>query len=307
MRVILVLFVLFQLVMCQNRRPVIGILTQPTSAIPAFVSLGSTFVPSSYVKWLESAGAMVIPVPSDSDEPTLTSVFGTINGLLLTGSDADLANSSYMSSTLTLYKLALKANDAGDVFPIWSTGQGFKELLNITSGGSVLETFQIGDLSVPLQFQTTPKNSQLFSALEFTSDMYFTLTRKSVCQFLHNTSLSPDSFAKDPLLSKFYTVITVNTDRSNKTFISTIEAQKYPIFGTFWHPERNQFEWDGQEQILSDMDTLRCMQYVANVFVDKARASNHVYKMVYYDLIESSPVTYTLDHYHYYVSTYFFE
>lgn len=42
-------------------RPVIGILTLP-SDLKDFSSASYSYIPTSYVKWIEAAGAMVIPI-----------------------------------------------------------------------------------------------------------------------------------------------------------------------------------------------------------------------------------------------------
>jgi gamma-glutamyl hydrolase len=70
-----------------NDRPIVGILTQDTRSTgnPKFQQLGRTYIPASYVKWIESAGARVVPIPYDADKKTLKHLFESINGLLLPG------------------------------------------------------------------------------------------------------------------------------------------------------------------------------------------------------------------------------
>lgn len=47
-----------------NERPIIGLLTQPGEPAP----VGQSYVAASYVKWLESAGARVVPILYDMTE-----------------------------------------------------------------------------------------------------------------------------------------------------------------------------------------------------------------------------------------------
>lgn len=70
-----------------NDRPIIGILTQDTRSTGnlKFQKLGRTYIPASYVKWIESAGGRVVPIPYDADKSTLKHLFQSINGLLLPG------------------------------------------------------------------------------------------------------------------------------------------------------------------------------------------------------------------------------
>jgi gamma-glutamyl hydrolase len=112
-----------------NNNPVIGILTQPwgSDPLPAYIA-------ASYVKYLESAGAQVIPLFYDAPLEETTTLFGQINGLqvfllsrdlmcsgvLFTGGGTDISlNSTFMITAQHIYNLALEANNKGDYFPLW--------------------------------------------------------------------------------------------------------------------------------------------------------------------------------------------
>ena len=43
-----------------NMRPIIGILTQPSPS--ELMQFGNSYIPASYVKYVESGGARVVPV-----------------------------------------------------------------------------------------------------------------------------------------------------------------------------------------------------------------------------------------------------
>jgi hypothetical protein len=47
-----------------NDRPIIGILSQPGEPAPD----GSSYIAASYIKWVESAGARVVPIMYDLTE-----------------------------------------------------------------------------------------------------------------------------------------------------------------------------------------------------------------------------------------------
>ncbi|KAK9501320.1 hypothetical protein O3M35_012056 [Rhynocoris fuscipes] len=51
-------------------------------------------------------------------------------------------------------------------------------------------------------------------------------------------------------LDKFWQVLTVNYDRTNKEFISSMEAYKYPFVGVQFHPEKVAYEWSMKLNIL---------------------------------------------------------
>eukprot|EP01125_Pyxidicula_operculata_P003455 TRINITY_DN1432_c0_g1_i3.p1 TRINITY_DN1432_c0_g1~~TRINITY_DN1432_c0_g1_i3.p1 ORF type:complete len:316 (-),score=58.72 TRINITY_DN1432_c0_g1_i3:68-1015(-) len=288
----------------ENERPVVGILTQPTSStgLPKFEEMGYYYIPSSYVKWIESAGGRVVPIPYDADQETLKKIFNSINGLLYPGGDVDLPGSVYLENSIFLYKLALEANDKGDYFPIWGTCQGFEELLIMTSGNtSVLERFDAEDYGLPLQFTPHAANSKLFRYIS--PELFHHFEVAPLTENLHEQGITPEGFNANGL-SNFYTILSTNLDRNGKEFISTMEAQRYPIYSTQWHPERNQFEWDSKEPIDHSLPSLQCVQYLANFFVQETKKNNHQFTPVYYDLIDKYCATYTMDVYRYYVTCY---
>ena len=94
----------------------------------------------------------------------LCQIFNGINGLLLPGGSAPLTGSGgYAAVGQLLYSWARKANDRGDLFPIWGTCNGF-ELLTVLSSGdqSRLTNCDSQDEAVPLIFYDGGEDSNLF-------------------------------------------------------------------------------------------------------------------------------------------------
>lgn len=52
-----------------------------------------------------------------------------------------------------------------------------------------------------------------------------------------------NDFDKNAFLSGNFTILSTNTDRRGKAFVSTMEHNLFPVFGTQWHPEKNAFEF----------------------------------------------------------------
>lgn len=69
-----------------DKGPVIGVLTMPCPVVDHIP--GTAVIPASYVKWLESAGAVVVPVPFHVSKAKLEVFFNNINGLVITGGRA---------------------------------------------------------------------------------------------------------------------------------------------------------------------------------------------------------------------------
>ena len=70
--------------------------------------VGQTYIAASYVKYLEMAGARVVPIHYKSSSDQLAALFKKINGILFPGGGMDLRDfeSQYMQTVLTLWKLA---------------------------------------------------------------------------------------------------------------------------------------------------------------------------------------------------------
>ncbi|TTM20204.1 Gamma-glutamyl hydrolase [Bagarius yarrelli] len=103
-----------------NERPLIGILTQEVND-PNLRAYGRTYIPTSYVKYIESGGARVIPI-----------------SLLFIGGAVDLETSDFGRTAGVYFRLALTANDKGDYFPIWGTCLGFQLLTVQVAGKNLL-------------------------------------------------------------------------------------------------------------------------------------------------------------------------
>ena len=76
-----------------NNRPIIGILAQ--ECLPYFPAeiCNTSYIAASYVKYVESAGARVVPVLINQPEDYYRTIFTSTNGLLLPGGDVSLTDS----------------------------------------------------------------------------------------------------------------------------------------------------------------------------------------------------------------------
>lgn len=77
-------------------------------------------------------------------------------------------------------------------------------------------------------------------------------------------------------LTSFFNVLSVNKDRAGKEFISTIEAKRYPIFASQWHPEKVSFEWL-PKNINHSADSVRANNQMSIIFVNEARQNNNAF------------------------------
>ncbi|XP_075272191.1 gamma-glutamyl hydrolase isoform X2 [Opisthocomus hoazin] len=237
-----------------NERPIVGVLSQECH-FKKFHKFGRSYIAASYVKFLESAGARVVPIR-----------------VLFPGGGVDLTTSEYSRVAKIFYHKALEANDKGDYFPVWGTCLGHEELTYLTSGEVLLVNTKTDGFALPLNFTSAAKNSRLFK--NFPDDLLHAFATEPLTSNFHMWSLSMENFTKNEKLRNFYNVLTTNTD-DQVEFISTMEAYKYPIYGVQWHPEKNPFEWKNSPGIPHSPSAVRAAYYIADFFINEARKSLH--------------------------------
>lgn len=74
-------------------------------------------------------------------------------------------------------------------------------------------------------------------------------------------------------LDTFWNPITLNEDNNNLTFISTIEAKKYPFVGLQFHPEKNAYEWKKNDPHTSS--AIYSARYFYDWFINECRRNYH--------------------------------
>ncbi|XP_053915844.1 gamma-glutamyl hydrolase isoform X3 [Cuculus canorus] len=205
-----------------NERPIIGILSQECH-FEKFHTFGSSYIAASYVKFLESAGARVVPIRLNLSDDEYDKIFHSINGVLFPGGGVDLKTSEYSRVAKIFYHKALEANDKGDYFPIWGTCLGHEELTYLTSGEVLLVNTNTDGFALPLNFTSAAKESRLFK--NFPDDVLHAFATEPLTSNFHVWSLSMENFTKNEKLHNFYNVLTTNTD-DGVEFISTMEARK---------------------------------------------------------------------------------
>ncbi|KAJ7999305.1 hypothetical protein DPEC_G00193000 [Dallia pectoralis] len=256
-----------------NYRPIIGVLSQE-NIVGDIYAQGLSYIAASYVKYLESAGARVIPIRINQTDGEYEKIFNSINGLLLPGGDVDLHTSQFSRLSKIFYDLAIKANDASDYFPIWGTCQGLQQMTVLTCNKNLLTLTDTRAVSLPLTFTPASQNSRLFKA--FPKDLLQSLSEDNITSNFHSWSLSLQNYSRNAKLKRFYKVLTTNTD-GKKEFISTMEAYRYPFYAVQWHPEKSPFEWVNKPGMVHSTASIRASFHTAHFFVSEAMKNNHTF------------------------------
>nr|XP_060631370.1 gamma-glutamyl hydrolase [Anolis sagrei ordinatus] len=254
----------------ENQRPIVGILSQETD-FKSFQKFGKTYIAASYVKFLESAGARVVPIRLNLSDEAYDTIFNSINGILYPGGGVDLKTSEFSRVAKIFYHKALEANDRGDYFPVWGTCLGHELLSYLTSGEDLLTWTNTDGFALPLNFTQGAHDSRMFQG--FPDDLLQAIASEPVTSHFHFWSLSVQNFTNNEKLRDFYKILTTNDH--NVEFISTMEAYKYPVYGVQWHPEKNPYEWKNSPGIPHSQSAIKVAYFTAEFFVNEARKSNH--------------------------------
>ena len=82
-----------------NDRPIIGILAQECQPYFSEELCSTSYIAASYVKYIESAGARVVPVLINQPEEYYKTIFDSTNGLLIPGGDVSLVDSGTLKAS----------------------------------------------------------------------------------------------------------------------------------------------------------------------------------------------------------------
>ncbi|XP_077291262.1 gamma-glutamyl hydrolase A-like [Arctopsyche grandis] len=255
--------------------PIIGILTRELSKFLASkYPMYDSFIAASYVKYLESSGARVVPIFIGRKKPYYEDIMNKINGVLFPGGSSSFKTSSgYADAGDIIYKIAKSLNDKGQYFPLWGTCLGFELLVYLAANR---KDFRASCNSInqplPLNFKPDYQLSKMFK--DSPSDITTKLSTQDITSNFHSFCVT-EADLKTNNLDKDWTVIAINNDLNGFNFISAIESKKYPFYGVQFHPEKVMFEWQPNKNIPRGNDAILGNRYFGDFFVSEARKSNH--------------------------------
>ncbi|XP_058864468.1 gamma-glutamyl hydrolase-like isoform X4 [Acipenser ruthenus] len=205
-----------------NDRPIIGILTQETED-DNLKPYGKTYIPSSYVKYLESAGCRVTPVKLNLTLPEYEKIFNSINGMMFIGGAVNLLTSDFAKAAAVFYKLALKAYVSGDYFPLWGTCLGFQLLTALVAGDDLLTNATVENKALPLKLTAGAESSRMFR--NFPPELMKSLSQEPLTGNFHHYGIATQTFEGNERLESFFSILSTNKAKEGVEFVSTIEAQ----------------------------------------------------------------------------------
>lgn len=261
----------------ENDTPIIGVLSQETYIVSSiFKNIKyDSYIAASYVKFLESAGARVVPIWIGQSEEYYRRVVQNTNGLLFPGGGTYFNETGgYGTAATYLYNIALEYNEKGVYYPIWGTCLGMQALMYAALNGTkdIRVDCSLRNVAVPLDFVEGYQSSRMFSHAP--NEILKTLGTKNATYNLHRYCLTKAVLKENDLLDD-WNILATNKDVHSIEFISAMEHRKYPIYGVQFHPEKNQFEFKKNKGFPHSVESIKSAQYLANFFVNECRKNNN--------------------------------
>ena len=103
--------------------PTVGILSIPMTI--TYHKNTHSYIPASYVKWIEMNNARVIPIPYDTPIGAMDMILNQVNGVLFIGGQVDHGMiseeySRFMTAFKHIVNHAKKSNNQNNYFPLFS-------------------------------------------------------------------------------------------------------------------------------------------------------------------------------------------
>lgn len=250
-----------------NDRPIIGILSH-RSYTSFYPPSEYSFIASSYVKFLESSGAQVVPIHYDSPEEELKMMLDKINGLLIPGGSAI---ETFIAGKYLL-NLAIEKNLKGTYFPVWGTCLGHETIIiGIANDSNIMSKYNAHNVRLKLILRS-PKKSKLYNS--FDRDLVEYIQNEEVLYFSNDYALDIEVFNKNKMLKDFFIITSTVINNEGIEFISSIEGKYLPIYGVQYHPEKSPYEWSKNLDINRNPKAMRLSQNYGNFFVNEAKKNN---------------------------------
>ena len=264
-----------------NHKPIVGILSQPSDFNETHPTDNYSYIASSYVKFVESSGARVVPIPYDLPNEELKEIFQSINGLLFPGGSASLWQnestrlemSEFTKKGQYLVNLAIEANLNGDYFPIWGTCLGYElMMIAIANDPTILSLYNSSNHRLPLSLKNM-KYSRIFDRIDERLKKF--VQNHDISYFNHHYGMDTNNFLRNGILSQLFTITSTAKTENGTEFIGSIEGLKLPFYGVQFHPEKSPFEWRITVNASHIEEAIQISQEYGNFLVREARKNNH--------------------------------
>ena len=273
----------------KNTNPIIGIITIPVHTKTRVQT--HSYLPQSYVKWIEMSGGRVVPIQHDLAKGVLDHLLRHIHGILIPGGvvETDMLKHDYYTFIHTCkraFQFAKISNLRGNYYPIFGICLGH-EIMAVMSlfknSDCIAKCFKnckkISEIKEygPTKIHFTDFNGKIKNL--FTKKEIKALEAKPVVSMHHDYSFDLKAkYIKDML--KHFDVASVNYGDSGKhEYASICEYKVFPFYTVQWHPEHALFEWRDPlgEGVPHDANARMVSKRFSQFFVNECRKNTNVW------------------------------
>lgn len=270
-----------------NPRPVVGVLAQEIRSSKFFGtpelelnvkddSLG--WVDSVYIKWLESSGALVMPIPlSTNREDLLDLMQNHLSGMVLPGSNAGPVDKPLFLGLLSAVMEFTITNQTN--IPIFGICMGHQIIYQTVVAANNYIYTGVDHYSRLVDINNTRKMNLNMEIVEpqakiiagITNTMVQSLAKDRLVLHNHAWGITREMLQK----AKGLFAVAVTENSEGFEFVSVLEHEDLPVFGTQWHPEKPAFTFGrkngGCFNFMHSRRSIEVSQFFGNSFVDMCR------------------------------------
>jgi len=266
----------------------IGVITAPyLSSADAYIT---SYMAASYVKWIETAGALIVPLQFDLPKPVLQGLLKQLNGIVLIGGGID-TKKTHTHKQFIVFEETLNyilnyvtyQNNIGNYYPVWCTCMSFELAAIFKTTKSILTKQDRIDKYLTregkyggdtLQWTNSPsKLKQLFNQDEIQE-----MNKKLSVFYAHTLSIKFDSpFTKK--FSKIANIVATGISEKEKMkYVAAYEFKGVPIYGVQFHPEKPPFEYvnDGLRVPKTEI-AIKLSTRFARFFINECKQNSNIW------------------------------
>lgn len=145
-----------------------------------------------------------------------------------------------------------------------------------TEGWNVLGVYDLDSASLSLDFVVDPANTKLYSWLGAEAYLF---EDHNVTYNSHHWSMNPDKFNTDKGLSSMFKLTAVShMPDSGLPIVASIESDRYPFYGTQFHPEKPTRIFKEDQIIDHSWVSISLNTHFAQYFVYQCRRNANTYR-----------------------------
>ncbi|KAF4664486.1 hypothetical protein FOL47_005097 [Perkinsus chesapeaki] len=250
------------------RRPLVGVLTLPCGKLcPAG---GGGYIAASYVKWLEAAGAQVVPIPHYGSRDEVSTLLGMVSGVLFTGGGGQ----GLLWDNLTKWIIEARQTAELQGLPVFGTCLGFERIMQVAAkNDSILEQTPGAD-DVSLTLRWTKHEDSVMESDHYFSEVKKATEARNMTYNHHDWGVWLDQLHMYPeAMVDLRVLATSRSFGSERDFVAVVEGRNAldGVWAVQFHPEKPSFEWNSKLSIDHSRISVAANRFFGDFFLDGVR------------------------------------